>query len=476
MANAAILIGNSEYRHQQRLDCCQNDLSAMKDLLEATQKYDTITTIANADADSLKQQLRAAVDKVPAPNELFFYFTGHGHAHEGEMFFCATDFVAAQPNQTGLSTTELHTILRAASAALVVKVIDACQSGTRLIKTNASLYAVPKDAFQDIVQIASSLESQNSFTGVPLSAFTAKFREATLRKEDGPVLYMDIINVLRDAFIGNEDQTPHFIVQGTARQQFVDDAKKLDGLRQSLEAARAPAAPLPSTPAAPVSPPPTLLERLREAENKVVTPALMATFVGNFFDELNAKISREEFAEFYELEKIEHAGFDEPTTTEFIIRVLSKEKRADNFVMARHERKPRKRNSIYAIASSLDIFNPVEYDEEWDLFLNCTMERAQLKMTFTPKFNNLQLIKLVVTCAPSLDTCYIFEVATQHMLRDFGKYDSDGPEFSRRWWKCVWAEGAGSIVTQISDKIADVVRQQLESAEKRLAGEKSTEK
>src|ERR1700748_1885541 len=114
MANAAILIGNSEYRNLLHLDCCHEDLAAMKELLEAAEKYDTITVIEDADADSLKQQLRDAVDTVPSPNELFFYFTGHGHGHEGELFHCATNFDPALPNQTGLSTTELHTMLRPA--------------------------------------------------------------------------------------------------------------------------------------------------------------------------------------------------------------------------------------------------------------------------------------------------------------------------------------------------------------------------
>jgi hypothetical protein len=115
------------------------------------------------------------------------------------------------------------------------------------------------------------------------------------------------------------------------------------------------------------------------------------------------------------------------------------------------------------------------YDEEWYLRLNVTMERAQLKMTFTPNFANLQQIKLVVSCAPSLDVCYIFEIATQHMLRDFGRYDTSGPEVSRRWWKRVWADGTGTVVEQISTRIAEVVRQQLESAEKRLGSEKSAD-
>jgi Caspase domain len=476
MANAAILIGNSEYRNLLPLDCCHDDLAAMKQLLEATQKYDTVTVIENADADSLKDQLRDAVDKVPSPDELFFYFTGHGHGHEGEFYHCATNFDAAIPNQTGLSTTELHTILRPANAALVVKVIDACNSGTRLIKSEESLFRLPKDSFQSIIQIASCLDSQNSLTGDPLSLFTEKFREAVLRKAEGPVFYMDIVSALRDAFIGDDDQTPHFVAQLNGKEQFIDDATKLDALRKSLIAARVASDPPADLPTVTASPPRSLLERLQAAEAKVVTPQIMNAFVGKLFDELNAKITSDEFAEFFELERDERSSFDESTTEQFIIRVLTKKKRADNFVTATYDRKLRKPSALYGAAAAWDLLNPGSaYDEEWYLRLNVTMDRAQLKITFTPRFANLQQIKLVVTCAPSLDHCYVFEIATQHMLRDFNKYDSDGPEVSRRWWKRVWAEGTGGVANQISTKIAEIVRQQLENAEKRLSGEKGAD-
>src|SRR5258708_34559892 len=97
------------------------------------------------------------------------------------------------------------------------------------------------------------------------------------------------------------------------------------------------------------------------------------------------------------------------------------------------------------------------------------MARTQLRITLTPKFTNLQRIVLVVTCAPSLDHCYIFEVATEHLLRDFGKYDADGPEASRRWRKVSWSETTDGIVAKISSKFTDTGRGQLESAEKRLS-------
>jgi hypothetical protein len=86
--------------------------------------FDAITE--NAAADDLKQRLRDTIEKVKSPSELFFYFTGHGYVRDGELFHCATNFDGERPNETGLSTSELHTILRLADANLVVKVIDAC--------------------------------------------------------------------------------------------------------------------------------------------------------------------------------------------------------------------------------------------------------------------------------------------------------------------------------------------------------------
>lgn len=45
MANTAILIGNSLYRSLGPLPCCHDDLLAMKELLEAAEKYESITVI-----------------------------------------------------------------------------------------------------------------------------------------------------------------------------------------------------------------------------------------------------------------------------------------------------------------------------------------------------------------------------------------------------------------------------------------------
>src|SRR5713226_3492769 len=304
MANAAILVGNIDYTKLQRLECCRDDLLAVKQLLEATEKYEAITVIENEEADACKAKLRAAIDRVQSPEELFFYYTGHGYVQQDDFYHCATNFDARRPNDTGISTTELHTLLRLADAGLVVKVIDACYSGTLLVKAEDDLFPQNKDGFRNLIQIASSLDSQNSLTGNPLSLFTEKFRASALRKTEGPVFYTDIISTLRDEFHGNDAQTPFFVSQYTAREQFVDDARKLDVLRKALaEVIAGSIANLPVTQQ--IAPQPTtLLERLMAADAKVATPEVLSKFVGDFFDKLIETVSTSEFAEFFDLDVV----------------------------------------------------------------------------------------------------------------------------------------------------------------------------
>jgi hypothetical protein len=93
---------------------------------------------------------------------------------------------------------------------------------------------------------------------------------------------------------------------------------------------------------------------------------------------------------------------------------------------------------------------------------------AQMKITLTPKYRSLYQIVLVVTCAPSLENSYIFEMVTQHRMRDFHEFDAVGIAAVKRWFKQNWSNPAGGIVGQISAKLEELVRGHLENVEKRL--------
>jgi hypothetical protein len=291
MPNIAILIGNTEYRSLARLDCCRADVAAMRELLDATERYETTEIIENADANDLKAKIRGAIDKSKSSTDLFIYYTGHGYSYEDEFFYCATNFDSNRPNETGLSTTELHTLLRLANTDLVIKVVDACNSGTHLVKAEIGLTPQNKQGFKNLIQISSCLDTQSSLTGHPLSLFTQKFRNAALSKTEGVVYYTDVIAALRDQFIGNDAQIPFFVSQYTGREQFADDAHKLDKLREALRQREAAIA-LTVTETAPPADPPTMAELLSSAEAKLVTPELMNTFVATFFDKLKDQYQR----------------------------------------------------------------------------------------------------------------------------------------------------------------------------------------
>ena len=96
------------------------------------------------------------------------------------------------------------------------------------------------------------------------------------------------------------------------------------------------------------------------------------------------------------------------------------------------------------------------------------MKRAQLKFTLTPKYRSLQMFTLVVTCAPSLEHCYVFEVIAQHSLEDFGRYDEEGKEVARRWYKFSWEKSADEVVGKAVTKLQEVIRDHLERTQHRL--------
>ncbi len=352
----------------------------------------------------------------------------------------------------------------------MIKVVDACNSGTHLVKAEIGLTPHNKQGFKNLIQISSCLDTQSSLTGHPLSLFTQKFRDAALSKNEGVVYYTDVIASLRDQFIGNNAQVPFFVSQYTGREQLVDDARKFDKLREALNP-RETATDLIVTETVQPATSPTLAEVLSSAEAKVATPELMSTFVATFFDDLKKQLSSAEFSEFFQIEFAEHEEFPEPTAKRFIIEILSREKRGDNFVTAEISRKRRRANPLFGLTTwaFTNAYDDEQYVEMYDLELNCKMSRAQLCVNLTPKFSMLQRIVLVVTCAPSLEMCYVFEISTHHMMRDFGKYDVEGTKVLQRWYKFHWEESTVGVARKISDSLSSIVRNDIETAAKRLS-------
>ena len=475
MKNLAVLLGNSDYDSLSNLPCCHHDIEAMRDLLRAADKYSDIVVIENERADTLKDQLRDALQGNSKLRELFFYFTGHGFVKQSDFFHCARDFDRKRPNETGLSLDDLHQLLRIPDASVVVKVIDACNSGTALVKTEDSPLSRDVKGFNTLIQISSCLESQSSLTGDPLSVFTENFRAAALRKQEGPVYYMDIVASLKDRFEDNQSQTPFFVSQYTGREKFVGDARQLSPLRLRLEDAARAGEPCHSRQAATHTQGSRLLDLIGEAERNTATPEKVTAFVGDLFDRVLKRIEELEFSDFFKLETVEHPDYVESATRTFIIRVLSSEPRPDNFVTA-NVRREDPRTPMERLTSPL-IFGAGgdgRVRDVYELELNCAMSRAQLKIVLAPQYRCLKQIVLIISCAPSLENCYIFEIGSQHKRRDFDQFDSTGEQVVRRWYKQAWSKEPVEVVDKITQKLEETVREHLESIRDRLADHEVT--
>ena len=77
MPSTAILIGNATYLSENNLPCCREDVLAMQELLEATERFDKIIDCIDVDADAMRDAVRNALPAEETQNEVFFFFAFH---------------------------------------------------------------------------------------------------------------------------------------------------------------------------------------------------------------------------------------------------------------------------------------------------------------------------------------------------------------------------------------------------------------
>ena len=464
MNSIAILIGNVSYDNASNLECCRADVSAIHNLLTLTEKYELIHTIIDKNSDELKEDLRKIFNIKDKYDEVFFYFTGHGCESNSNFYYCPTNFDSKRPNETGLSDIELNAFLRSTSANLVVKVIDACNSGTPLIKSERIFPELQKSGFNNIIQIASCLDSQNALPGTPLSLFTEKFQNAALRKTEGIIYYTDIIDTLRDDFLGNNSQTPHFISQGTGREQFVDNAKKFDTLRNIITIENEDIANTQELENEQNEE--SILQLFVEADKTIPVKAVAQDFIEKIFKTISERIAElNGIGSYFNISEDTYSDFRDESPKKFIVAALSQENRQDNFVTAKISNDYRKLRSY-----TFNIFdNDRELVTTHTLYFNCRLEKLQLKISAIPKFKNLKQLNLLITVAPSLKHCDIFEYVTEHSLSDWETFESNGKEINRKWYQRSWEDDGISATDAICSYFEQTIRSRIDGAAKQLS-------
>jgi hypothetical protein len=308
--------------------------------------------------------------------------------------------------------------------------------------------------------------------------------DACLRRTSGPVYYNDVANTLRDDFIENDDQTPQFVHQGSGRESLVDDVATLAAFR-ALYAERWPDLEaegdlggtegagtnlVVSEPAVPLTP----IEIIKAAEARLVSPEAAASFVALLFDGVLSRFASGEFGDAFDVTTKAHQRFSDPGSHDFIARTLARQPRHDALVTAevRHETRQRER-TIWEEATGMGLFSPrrMETVELVELELNCRMERAQIEVVLTPRQRMLQRLVLVLTCAPSLERCFVFERLTRHRRSDWEDFESSGREVTKRWYEMAWDDDLSSLVEKIASNVEEQARAHVEAVAKRLSAD-----
>ncbi len=239
--NIAIIIAVSNYTNKSNnLPGCKNDAEAINQILKKTEKYDDILYLNNNETSAKTKELLSNFIlkcKGNVINELFLYYSGHGEFSNDEFYYILSDFDSKKKNQTSLQNGEIDDLIRTLSPELVIKVIDACQSGTTYIKEGDVLnkyFNNSKKGFNKCYFLNSSLNNQSSFQNEHLSFFTFSFIKALKEHKTKEIRYKDIIDVISDEFTENQDQTPFFVIQADLTEKFCSFSTDLKEYLASL--------------------------------------------------------------------------------------------------------------------------------------------------------------------------------------------------------------------------------------------------
>jgi Caspase domain len=224
--NIGIVIGVSDYQKVSSLPGCRADAQSIKQLLDLSNKCDDILFISeNTYSKDVKSQLTAFVKKHESNkiNEVIFYFSGHGLFDENEFYYVLSDYTETKTKQTSLENSELDNLLKSLSANLTVKIVDACQAGTRYIKDPDVFRKYLKQSEQQFDKcyfFYSSQNNQSSYQSENISDFTSSFLNAFITRPNQDIRYKDLMDSISDDFSSNLKQTPFFVFQGNYTETF----------------------------------------------------------------------------------------------------------------------------------------------------------------------------------------------------------------------------------------------------------------
>lgn len=446
MQNIAILVGvpNSDCRNFDPLPACENDVFAMRELLEATHKFNKVTPLVGVTSRDLENYLKDIAEGSSNIGEIFVYFTGHGHSTKDDFYWVMRGFDSESPRSTGVSREALLSILRTVGASVTVIVQDACYSGQSLFKGLAD-QTLP--ALSNLIQFSSSIANEVTPSGQMLSPFTDYFIEAaTTVKTEGLIDYLEITQRLNDLLEQNKLE-PHLGYQGKTRQVFCEDASLLASVREKYllpvddneEVAATGETDIRNTALATLSRASLQMTKRRDVKKLI--------------DTVNSKVkdvilANDEILQTFELSTTSLDSYYEVAHEKELWQSMKQVPQWDQFVSLDHGREKVRQLKFMAFDS---IYEP-EYRDYYHVTLNADLENVYQVFYMNPKFEVLRQQKLEILFAPTIFETYAFSRLGVSGLKSWGSYSEDASMTS--WSRdIVTEEKLGQYVQYVTDML-----------------------
>lgn len=445
--NIAILIGNTKYDELSVLNCCANDVNQMQELLSATKKFSNIVRYVDKPVNFVKDQLRELAKSSDGVEEVFLYFTGHGLSNSDDFFMCFSNFKESTPNTTGLSRNDAFELIRQFEAELSVVVIDACEAGRNLIKRSATpLSNSVKGKFSNFVQFSSCTESQFSLAGDRISLFTDEFIKACLNKKEGSVYYSDVESALRDAFLNNPTQTPHFIRQSTAQEKFCADATHLKEFREAFLVAHDSDKQVVLEPVAELACAKVGIEKI---ESLIPTIIEAQKFINGVFEHaMIASGKTSEISginEFFDIRSVKYDDFARVQNRRSVIELLRRQGETDSFVEIDVERT--KRRHPFGMNPLLEaaFASEDDYDTTYNIWNHSKLQSVHVGIYFEPRYMALSRVFSEIVFLPRLTECLILTCNSYEKRTSWDSFNEYDGTKKWQWSQHSWFDDPADV-------------------------------
>ena len=126
----ALVIGNNNYEHLEKLDAAEKDAEVIADVL--TNKYGfEVDLLLNADYDTTVNSLFKITNKLKKDDNLLIYYAGHGELDKAENrgYWLPVD-ASYELRSKWISNQRIVDRIKATKAKHVLLIADSCFSGT----------------------------------------------------------------------------------------------------------------------------------------------------------------------------------------------------------------------------------------------------------------------------------------------------------------------------------------------------------